>query len=258
MADHSSGRDSEESDRSLKSNMIPEHQFLLDEASEQNFGKRASPFLWAWRFTITILAQSWVAPLVTHSHHQGDVFDSSNPWPKPRLSPLPDDVFQTVKKTFYPEESYIGPSNETHRNWDELVAAHDALYIAEPETYGLPEGIPPPFDHPNKINDGPHNFYVIAGLHQMHCLVSENCVSRRKYTRCIANTLAQRTSLGSTISKLKPGFLNIDIIAKKPGKLIWSIASNTCVLAYPVVLPSPSRARHHSLTPGATVSSLPP
>lgn len=49
---------------------------------------------------------------------------------------------------------------------------HDALYIEDPDKYGLPQGIVPPFEHPNKLDPPPNNFYVVSILHQLHCLVS--------------------------------------------------------------------------------------
>lgn len=168
MADCSQNRNSQESDR--HSSNEAEDNFLLNRGPIPNKRKTHTLLVYTWRVAITILALGWIIPLLKIQPEHGS--QSSNAWPKPHLSPLPNEIFQTVKKTFYPNERYIGSSNDTHRNWDHLVAAHDALYIADPEKHGLPEGIPPPFDHPNKVGDGPHKFYVISGLHQMHCLVS--------------------------------------------------------------------------------------
>lgn len=166
-------RDSQES--SGLGSIETEHKFLLDQEPAPRNRRANSRLVYFWRVGVSILALGWVIPLL--QSQQVQVSRSSNTWPTPHLSPLPREVFQTVKKTFYPDERYIGPSNETHRNWDHLVVAHDALYIEDPQTYGLPEGIAPPFDHPNKVGDGPHNFYVVSGLHQMHCLVSANSPS---------------------------------------------------------------------------------
>ncbi|TRX87838.1 hypothetical protein FHL15_011256 [Xylaria flabelliformis] len=63
--------------------------------------------------------------------------------------PFPSQIFERVKKVFEPDERYTGPSNQTHQNWDHLVAAHDALYLENPEKYGLIEGAGPPFKHEN-------------------------------------------------------------------------------------------------------------
>ncbi|EHK26507.1 uncharacterized protein TRIVIDRAFT_111968 [Trichoderma virens Gv29-8] len=84
--------------------------------------------------------------------------------------PFPPQIFERVKKIFEPDERYIGPSNQTHHNWDHLVAGHDALYIGNPKKYGLMEGIGPPFHHENMAHPVPRKFYVVSLLHQMHCL----------------------------------------------------------------------------------------
>lgn len=188
MGDCTQRRDSHESDEYASSEEAQAgDKLILDEATLHHARaprthKARARLVWAWRVTVTVLALGWIIPVSRHTYglrvalegesSSASTSNSRKTWPRPDLSPLPSEVFQTVKKIFYPDERYIGSSNDTHHNWDHLVAAHDALYIADPEKYGLPKGIPPPFDHPGKVGDGPHNFYVISGLHQMHCLVS--------------------------------------------------------------------------------------
>jgi len=84
--------------------------------------------------------------------------------------PFPPEVFERVKRVFEPDSRYIGPSNQTHHNWDHLVAGHDALYIEDPEQFGLMKGIGPPFHHENMVHPVPRKFYVVSLLHQLHCL----------------------------------------------------------------------------------------
>ena len=136
--------------------------------------------LWLWRVTITVVALGWIIPLYRQQTPR-------KLYGVPENSPFPPEVFQRVKKVFYPDERYIGPSNDTHRNWDHLVAAHDALYIENPADFGLPKGIKPPFNHPGKIDGGPSKFYVITGLHQMHCLVSPATCHAFSPNRIVAN-----------------------------------------------------------------------
>lgn len=40
--------------------------------------------------------------------------------------PFPPEVFTRVKRVFEPDSRYIGPSNQTHQNWDHLVAGKKA------------------------------------------------------------------------------------------------------------------------------------
>lgn len=228
MTDYSPDRDSHESgtfSRSSDGEFEEKLLFTGSPGQERQRKTSRSVLVALWRATVTVLALGWIIPLAKSTYREHEL-DSSSFWPKPALSPLPEDVFRTVKKTFYPDESYIGPSNETHRNWDHLVAAHDALYIADPDTYGLPEGIPPPFDHPNKVIDGPHKFYVIAGLHQMHCLVSRHQY-RGRTALSFGSLLIHRISSGFTTSRPLLVFLDTSITAKRRGKLTWSTALST-------------------------------
>ena len=133
-------------------------------ASPSSRGRRWKT--WLYHIAMALLALGWLIPLL-RSDSQVEIYG------KPDQSPLPPEVFGRVKKTFYPDERYVGPSNETHHHWDHLVAGHDALYVADPKAYGLSKGIHPPFDHPGKVNGGPENFYVISLLHQLHCLVRQ-------------------------------------------------------------------------------------
>ncbi|KAI1194378.1 hypothetical protein F5X97DRAFT_327645 [Nemania serpens] len=84
--------------------------------------------------------------------------------------PFPTEIFTRVKKVFEPDSRYIGPSNQTHQNWDHLVAGHDALYIENPEKYGLMQGTYPPFHHENMASPPPKKFYVVSLMHKLHCL----------------------------------------------------------------------------------------
>ncbi|KAL0467405.1 hypothetical protein QR685DRAFT_556092 [Neurospora intermedia] len=85
-------------------------------------------------------------------------------------TPIPKGVFIPVKKVFQPDERYIGGSAEVEREWDKLVAGHDAVWIENPKKWGLPQGIVAPYDHPNTPVPKPQDFYVISILHQLHCL----------------------------------------------------------------------------------------
>lgn len=125
--------------------------------------RRPKPILyWLWHAVLFCLATGWVIPL-TRSYHKAN-------YPMGK-TPLPAEVFQRVKKTFQPDQRFVGGSNATHHAWDGLVAGHDALYIQNPDEYGLPKGTFPSFDHPGKVGKGPAKFYVVTVLHQMHCLV---------------------------------------------------------------------------------------
>lgn len=53
------------------------------------------------------------------------------------------------------------------------VTGHDALWVEDPDKYGLGGGIVAPFDHPNTPIPKPRNFYVVSLLHQLHCLVCD-------------------------------------------------------------------------------------
>lgn len=133
---------------------------------------------------ILFLASGWVITLVFYWHLSNST--------KTPYTPIPREVFTRVKKVFQPDERYVGPSAETRHHWDDLVAGtyqshmpanvlpnlicvssgHDAVWIEDPDKWGLPGGIVPPFDHPHKLDPPPTNFYVISLLHQLHCLVS--------------------------------------------------------------------------------------
>ncbi|EFX06399.1 hypothetical protein CMQ_6720 [Grosmannia clavigera kw1407] len=127
--------------------------------------------VWLWNATLLVLASGWIIPLLQrHSIVVHKSTTAADTWGRPDNTPLPPEVFQTVKKTFFRDERYIGTTVEVHRNWDHIVAGHDALYIENPEAYGLPKGTHPPFDHPGKVGEGPPVFYVVTILHEMHCL----------------------------------------------------------------------------------------
>ncbi|KAJ5612185.1 hypothetical protein N7510_005379 [Penicillium lagena] len=118
---------------------------------------------WLWHSILALIALGWLIPLF-RTPMEVRICDTLG------QTPLPPEVFQRVQKTFFPDERYVGPSNETHHHWDHLVAGHDALYVPDAEEYGLPKGIHPPFDHPGKVNGGPPQFYVVSLFHQLHCL----------------------------------------------------------------------------------------
>jgi len=143
-----------------------EADFFLDSAALiQRHPRRVGHLL--WHAFLLLLAAGWLIPLLeAHSP-----CSKSNDWGRPEKTPLPSEVFGPVSKAFLPDDRYIGPSNATHHNWDHLVAAHDALYIPNGAEYGLSKGTFPPFDHPNKVGNGPPAFYVVTVLHELHCLV---------------------------------------------------------------------------------------
>ncbi|KAK8867612.1 hypothetical protein PGQ11_006190 [Apiospora arundinis] len=45
------------------------------------------------------------------------------------------------------------------------------------------EEITPAFDHLNKSGEGPHKFYVVSGLHQMHCFVETRYPTYSNYSK---------------------------------------------------------------------------
>lgn len=49
---------------------------------------------------------------------------------------------------------------------------HGALWVDEPEKYGLSNGIVAEFDHPHKDDMGEPKFFIVSKLHEVHCLVS--------------------------------------------------------------------------------------
>ncbi|PCG89623.1 Protein of unknown function DUF3328 [Penicillium occitanis (nom. inval.)] len=79
-------------------------------------------------------------------------------------SPLPRELFQTVKRSFHMDERYVGPSESANDNWEALIADE------EQEKYNLPPGMPSPYYHPNRPDPPPQNFYVLSIMHRMHCL----------------------------------------------------------------------------------------
>ncbi|KAH7028213.1 uncharacterized protein B0I36DRAFT_205408, partial [Microdochium trichocladiopsis] len=85
-------------------------------------------------------------------------------------TPIPQEVFKPVKKVFDKDDKYVGGGRQADIAWDALVAGHDAVWIEDPEKWGLGEGIVAPYDHPNTPTPKPQQFYVISILHQLHCL----------------------------------------------------------------------------------------
>ncbi|KAI1772538.1 hypothetical protein F4818DRAFT_426282 [Hypoxylon cercidicola] len=65
----------------------------------------------------SILMPGWFVALDLYRHPEViDIAGLSSP------HPFPAQIFERVKKVFEPDERYIGPSNQTHHNWDHLVA----------------------------------------------------------------------------------------------------------------------------------------
>lgn len=148
----------------------PEIESFLDPESHPD-RRSARPRRWLWDVVLLLIASGWLIPVLVPTSCSSPSSTESCHWEKPHDSPLPRQVFERVQKTFVPDDRYIGPSNATHHNWDHLVAAHDALYIPNAQEYGLPKGTFPPFEHPNKVGNGPPAFYVVTVLHELHCLV---------------------------------------------------------------------------------------
>ncbi|CDM33107.1 hypothetical protein DTO013E5_5704 [Penicillium roqueforti] len=118
---------------------------------------------------ISILATGWTTTAVLYwkSYTAPKI---SGKFPLGTFTPIPEDVFKPVRRVFQPDERYIGNSKEVDHHWDDLVAGHDAVWIEDPDKWGLPEGIVAPFDHPHETDPPQHDFYVISILHQLHCL----------------------------------------------------------------------------------------
>lgn len=144
----------------------------------------------------SLLCLGWATTLVcwytTSTHSNGDSLTKSmadnGPLHVYHNTPIPKEVFIPVKKVFEVEEKYVGGGPEVEKEWDKLVAGHDAVWIENPKQWGLGEGIVAPYDHPNTPVPKPQDFYVISILHQLHCLVSTPSAST--YISSISNILA--------------------------------------------------------------------
>jgi hypothetical protein len=64
-----------------------------------------------------ILSAGWVLYLVSRFH--APIIPS---YARPPNTPLPSEVFEVRKKTFFRDQRYIGYSDESNRNWNHLVA----------------------------------------------------------------------------------------------------------------------------------------
>jgi len=89
-------------------------------------------------------------------------------------SPIPHDVLTAkIPVRFVPDKRYVGPSEEVNRNWMDLIKGSDAIYLKNPEIYGLGKGMeaPPELSRPKDVSLVPsENFYVVSNLRQLHCL----------------------------------------------------------------------------------------
>ncbi|GIZ43943.1 hypothetical protein CKM354_000715200 [Cercospora kikuchii] len=128
------------------------------------FTKQGNRTLYA---CILLLALGWLA---TCAYVYRTRFQSNGLLHVYYNTPIPKDVFKPVKKVFHRDERYVGWNDEVNRNWDRLVAGHDAVWIENPERWGLPPGQVAPYEHPNTPDPKPHDFYVISTLHSLHCL----------------------------------------------------------------------------------------
>lgn len=52
------------------------------------------------------------------------------------------------------------------------VIGNGALWIEDPEKYGLTNGIVAEFDHPHKKEMTDARFFIVSKIHEVHCLVS--------------------------------------------------------------------------------------
>ena len=66
---------------------------------------------------LVFLIPGWLVALEIYRHPV--VIDLTG---LPSSHPFPPQVFERVKRVFEPDERYTGPSNQTHHNWDHLVA----------------------------------------------------------------------------------------------------------------------------------------
>ncbi|KAJ5547247.1 hypothetical protein N7494_004832 [Penicillium frequentans] len=119
---------------------------------------------------ITILATGWATTAAFYWKSPAIAATINGRIQLSTLTPIPENIFKPVRKVFQPDERYVGNSKEVDHHWDSLVAGHDAVWIEDPNRWGLPEGIVAPFDHPNDTDPRQHDFYVISILHQLHCL----------------------------------------------------------------------------------------
>lgn len=140
---------------------------------------------------ISILATGWTTTTILYWKSSTIAPTPNRKFQLETFTPIPEDVFEPVRKVFQPDERYVGNSREVDHHWDDLVAGeisspipsifivyspslsigHDAVWIEDPKKWNLPEGIVAPFDHPHKTDPPQHDFYVISILHQLHCLV---------------------------------------------------------------------------------------
>ncbi|KAK3313637.1 hypothetical protein B0H66DRAFT_484233 [Apodospora peruviana] len=132
---------------------------------------------------VAFLSLGWAATLIGWYKTASGISLDNGPLHVYQNTPIPKEVFLSVKKVFEPDERYVGGDHQANRHWDALVAGHDAVWIENPSKWGLPQGIVAPYDHPNTPVPKPQDFYVISILHQLHCLVSTTKNGRRAKNR---------------------------------------------------------------------------
>ncbi|KAK3681699.1 hypothetical protein B0T22DRAFT_494703 [Podospora appendiculata] len=104
-------------------------------------------------------------------------------------TPIPLRVFTDRQDVaFIPHREFMGPSDEANDNWASITRGSDAIFLADPSSYGQREaGIrapfftftPPPPAAQSLANL--HNFYVLNSLHQLHCVN----MARRRYNQLV-------------------------------------------------------------------------
>jgi len=107
------------------------------------------------------------------------------------FTPIPSEVFRPVTKVFQHDNYWSGLSRETQYHWGAQFAGmlisithfdncfdiprstgNGALWVEDPDQYGLPQGIVAEFDHPRKTEMADARFYIVSKIHEVHCLVS--------------------------------------------------------------------------------------
>ncbi|KAI9833745.1 MAG: hypothetical protein M1819_003478 [Sarea resinae] len=157
-----------------------------DPEGDYGLKRRRNPYRYFQYLGLCLLGLGWIVAFVLILRHP-----LADPHPN---SPLPRELYNTVKRTFHMDGRYVGPSEMANDYWQGLIAGrhsprlnnignssrlltrryrkgHDVLYVSDDdkERYGLPQGMLSPFLHPNR-DPAPQNFYVLSVMHQMHCL----------------------------------------------------------------------------------------
>ncbi|KAK3331750.1 hypothetical protein B0T19DRAFT_380258 [Cercophora scortea] len=104
-------------------------------------------------------------------------------------TPIPLRVFTDRQDVaFIPHREFMGPSKEADNNWASITRGSDAIFLADPSSYGQREaGIRAPFftfTRPPPAAQSLanlNNFYVLNNLHQLHCVN----MARRRYNQLV-------------------------------------------------------------------------